>query len=151
MSVLSTNVFAGENQVKKWIENSTGNLRTLRSAFQIDAQKQFKNLCQQFGVKPQEIRQSAEEKTLSRIVPLRDEKFVCPLQTDWLVDKLGAEALEEIKLQGYASYEALNFVDGHRSILDIKQAVSAEFGPVELQDVLAFFRVLERAGLVTLK
>lgn len=151
MSVLSTVVFAGDDQVKKWIENSTGNLRTLRSTFKIETQKHYKNLCQQFGVKPQPIQQSAEEKTLSRIVPLRDKNFVCPLQTDWLAEKLGAEALEEIKLPGYTSYEALNFVDGYRSILDIRQAVSAEFGPVELQDVLTFFRVLERAGLVTLE
>ncbi len=150
-SVLSTVVFVGDDKVKKWIENSTGNLRTLRSTFQIEAQKYYKNLSQQFGVKPQTIQLSAEEKTLSRIVPLRDKNFVCPLQTDWLAEKLGAEALEEIKLPGYTSYEALNFVDGYRSILDIKKAVSAEFSPVKLQDVLSFFRVLERAGLVTLK
>ncbi len=150
-SVLSTVVFAGDDQAKKWIENSTGNLRTLRSTFQIEAQKHYKNLSQQFGVKPQTIQLSAEEKTLSRIVPLRDENFVGPLQSDWLAEKLGEEALEEIKLPGYTSYEALNFVDGYRSILDIKKAVSAEFGPVELQDVLSFFRVLERAGLITLK
>ncbi len=150
-SVLSTVVFADDDQVKKWIENSTGNLRTLRLTFQIEAQKHFKSLNQKFGVKPQEIQQNAEEKTLSRIVPVREKNFIGPLQMDWLVDKLGAEVLEEIKLQGYSSYEALNFVDGYRSILDIKKAVSAEFGPVKLQDVLSFFRVLERAGLVTLK
>ena len=150
-SVLSTVVFVGDDQVKKWIENSTGNLRTLSSTFQIDAQKHFKNLNQQFGVKPQAIQQNAEEKTMSRIIPVRDESFIGPLQLDWLADKLGEEVLEEIKLQGYSSYEALNFVDGNRSILDIKKAVSAEFGPVELQNVLSFFRVLERAGLVTFK
>lgn len=150
-SVLSTVVFTSNEQAKKWIENSTGNLRILRSTFKIEAQKHFKNLSQQFSVKPQAIQQSAEEKALSRIVPVRDKNFIGPLQTDWLVGKLGSEVLEEIKLQGYSSYEALNFVDGYRSILDIKKAVSAEFGPIKLQDVLSFFRVLERAGLVTLK
>jgi len=150
-SVLSTAVFADDDQVKKWIENSTGNLRTLRLTFQIEAEKHFKNLNQQFGVKSQALQQNPEEKTLSRVVPVRDENFVGPLQLDWLAGKLGEEVLEEIKLQGYSSYEALNFVDGYRSILDIQKAVSAEFGPVELQHVLSFFRVLERAGLVTLK
>jgi len=150
-SVLSTAVFADDDQVKKWIENSTGNLRTLRLTFQIEAEKYFKNLNQQFGVKSQALQQNPEEKTLSRVVPVRDENFVGPLQLDWLAGKLGEEVLEEIKLQGYSSYEALNFVDGYRSILDIQKAVSAEFGPVELQHVLSFFRVLERAGLVTLK
>ncbi|MFC2167872.1 DUF4910 domain-containing protein [Acidobacteriota bacterium] len=150
-SVMSTVVFAGNTQVKKWIENSAGNLRTLRSTFQKEAQKHYRDLHQQFGIKPQEILQSAEERTLSRIVPVREKNFVCPLQTDWLANKLGADALGEMKLQGYAPYEALNFADGHRSIFDIKQAVSAEFGPIELQDVLSFFHVLEKAGLVTLE
>ncbi len=150
-AVLSTIVFANDDLAKKWIENSTGNLRTLRSTFQIEAQKHFKNLSQHYGVEPQTIQLTAEEKTLSRIVPFRDENFICPLQTDWIAEKLGEDALKEIKLQGYASYEALNFVDGYRSIFDIKKAVSAEFGPVKLQDVLSFFRVLERAGLITLE
>ena len=151
LSVLSTKIFVSEDSTKKWIENSTGNLKTLRSAFQIDIEKYYKNLCQQFGVEPQTIRPSAEETALSRVVPHRGEEFVGPLQMDWLVDQLGQDIGNEIKLRGYAPYEALNFIDGHRSVLDIQRAVSAEFGPVGLQDILSFFRVLERAGLVSLE
>jgi len=96
-AVLSTIVFANDDLVKNWIENSTGNLRTLRSTFQIEAQKYFKSLNQQFQVESQTIHLTAEEKTLSRIVPIREENFVGPLQTDWLAEKLGEEALKEIK------------------------------------------------------
>ena len=63
----------------------------------------------------------------------------------------GKEILNKIKLRGYVSYEALNFANGQRSIFDIAQAVSAEFGPVSVQDVENFFMVLEKAGLVRLK
>ncbi|MGD2295965.1 MAG: DUF4910 domain-containing protein [Candidatus Aminicenantes bacterium] len=151
LSVLSTLVFVQDEPVKKWIKNSTGNLQTLRSAFQIETQKHYKNQCQKMGVKPRAIKQSAEERTMSRIIPVRSENFVCPLQSDWLAEKLGPEVLEEIKLRRYTSYEALNFADGKRSILGITKAVSAEYGPVNIQDVLSFFRILERAGLMTLK
>jgi len=40
--------------------------------------------------------------------------------------------------------------DGTRSILDIRGAVSAEFGPVPLERVVAFFRAAEKAGTMTI-
>jgi hypothetical protein len=85
-----------------------------------------------------------------RIVPVRATDFVCPLETDYLVEKLGPAVLDEVKLRGDAAYEALNFVDGRRSLYGIWLAVSAEFGPLHPSDVEDFFRVLERAGLVKL-
>jgi len=88
---------------------------------------------------------------MSRVVPVRAEDFVCPLWTDYIEEKLGESVLDGIKLRRYASYEALNFVDGRRSIFGIARAVSAEFEPVGVQEVYDFFRVLERAGLVRLK
>ena len=151
LAVLSSLAFVKDEQVKKWIENSTGNLRTLRSSFQIEAQKFYKNLCLKFGVDPQAVQLNSEEKTMNRIVPVRNQDFVCPLQTDWLTEKLGEDVLEEIKLRGYSAYETLNFADGRRSVLAIAKAVSAEYGPVDLEDVFSFFRLLERAGLVELQ
>ena len=88
---------------------------------------------------------------MNTVVPVRSEDFVCPLQTDWLAEKIGSEALEEIKLRGYGSYEALNFADGRRSLLDIANAVSAEYGPVKLEDIFSFFRLLEKAGVVEMR
>jgi Fe2+ or Zn2+ uptake regulation protein len=58
--------------------------------------------------------------------------------------------LSEIKLQGYQAYEAINFIDGRRSILEITKAVSAEYGPVEIQNVYGFLKILEKAELVRL-
>jgi hypothetical protein len=45
----------------------------------------------------------------------------------------------------------LNFADGQRSIFDITQAVSAEYGQVNIQEVYDFFKILERASLVTFR
>jgi hypothetical protein len=63
---------------------------------------------------------------------------------------LGEEAILGLRLRGNAAYEALNFVDGKRSVLAISRAVSAEYGPVSARDVLEFFRVLEKCELVRL-
>lgn len=49
-------------------------------------------------------------------------------------------------LVNYTAMEARNFADGRHSILDIRNALAAEFGPVALDDVTRFFRDLETAG-----
>ena len=46
--------------------------------------------------------------------------------------------------------EARNFADGERSLLDIRNALTAEFGPVTLDDVTKFFRDLEKTGAYTI-
>lgn len=89
--------------------------------------------------------------SMAKAVPIRAADFVCPLETDYLVEKLGPSVLQELKLRGDAAYEALNFVDGKRNLREIFLAVSAEYGPVEPADIATFFNVLERAGLVRMK
>ena len=49
-------------------------------------------------------------------------------------------------LQGYYAMEARNFADGQHSILDVRNALAAEFGPVSVDDVTRFFRDAEKAG-----
>jgi len=81
-------------------------------------------------------------------VPVRAEDFVCPLQESYVTEKLGPDALNAVRLPRYAAYEALNYVDGHRSLFDICKAVSAEYGPIDPKMIHSFFRVLERSELV---
>ena len=52
-------------------------------------------------------------------------------------------------LAGYYAMEARNFADGTRSILEIRNALAAEFGPVAVDDVVRFFRDAEKAGTFT--
>jgi len=54
-------------------------------------------------------------------------------------------------LTGYYTQEANNFADGTRSILDVRNAIAAEFGPVPLENVVNYFRNLERQGTWTIK
>jgi hypothetical protein len=48
-------------------------------------------------------------------------------------------------------YEITNFIDGKRSISDIRDAVTAEFGNVQLPAVVDYFERLAKAGAVTLR
>jgi hypothetical protein len=43
-------------------------------------------------------------------------------------------------LTGFYAQEAQRFADGKRSVLDIRDAVSAEFGPIEASKVLEYFK-----------
>jgi hypothetical protein len=49
------------------------------------------------------------------------------------------------------AYEIFNFVDGKRTISDIRDAVTAEFGPVPLASVVGYIEALAKAGSVALK
>jgi aminopeptidase YwaD len=51
---------------------------------------------------------------------------------------------------GYA-YEALNLVDGRRTAQEIRDALSAIYGPVPLADVVEYLRALQTIGILTVK
>lgn len=46
------------------------------------------------------------------------------------------------------AYEILNFANGKNSLWDIRNAVSAEYGPVPVEVVLEYLRALEEVGVV---
>ncbi len=48
-------------------------------------------------------------------------------------------------------YELGNFIDGRRSISDIRDAVSAEFGPIALPVVVDYFERMAKQGAITIK
>lgn len=58
-----------------------------------------------------------------------------------------------LKLANHAdvAYEIVNFIDGKRTISDIRDAVMAEFGPVPLSAVVAYLDALAKAGAVSIK
>jgi hypothetical protein len=77
---------------------------------------------------------------------------------DYFEDKLGREAARRVRLLTYRglwgasgdmyAYEALNFVDGKRTAQEIRDAVSAEFGPAPLDLVVEYLRALEKIGVI---
>ena len=47
------------------------------------------------------------------------------------------------------AYETLNFVDGKRNAQQIRNAVSAEYGPVPLDVVIEYLKALVKIGVLT--
>jgi len=57
-------------------------------------------------------------------------------------------AREGRALNGTVRFELVNFADGHRSVSDIRDAVSAEFSPISLTVVARYFDDLVRVGVM---
>jgi aminopeptidase YwaD len=76
---------------------------------------------------------------------------------DYFADRAKAAGVAIPKLMSYEglwgggeeyAYEVLNFADGKRNAQEIRDAVSAEYGPVPLEMVVEYLRALEKIGLV---
>jgi hypothetical protein len=100
----------------------------------------YQGRCLALGVKPiSEFPLTTEEQEAAKLVP-HQNSFEEETQA-----KSESEPEEPLLAQYYA-LEAKNFADGTRSVLDIRNAISAEYGPVPLEKVMAFFRDLEESG-----
>ncbi len=94
---------------------------------------------------------TADEVRLAGLVPVRTEKMG-GLMAMWGLReefrKLNYQAPPAIQM---AEMELRNFIDGRRSILEIRDAASAEFEPLDLLEVEKWVNVQEKVGLVTIR
>lgn len=63
-------------------------------------------------------------------------------------DKFTAQELADMTLSFDAAYEALNLVDGDRSVTDIRRWLVAEFGDIPLSAVSQYLTALERIQVI---
>lgn len=66
----------------------------------------------------------------------------------YIEDHLPDNEYAALVLTGSAAYEALNLVNGKRTVIDIRNWLLAEFGTAELTDVAAYLAALEKIGVV---
>ena len=70
----------------------------------------------------------------------------------YIEDRLGVEQSSDLVLQGAVAYEALNLVDGFRSVSDIRNWLLAEFTPaadtITLDNVEAYLAALESIQVI---
>jgi aminopeptidase YwaD len=76
---------------------------------------------------------------------------------DYFADQAKAAGVAEPKLLNFEglwgggeeyAYEVLNLADGKRNAQEIRDVVSAEYGPVPLEMVVEYLRALEKIGVV---
>ena len=92
-----------------------------------------------------------------RRIPLRNPAVKGPLDPggEWVREKAGAAsgsiAVARVPNSDDVTYEIVNFVDGTRTVSEIRDAVSAEFEPLELKAVAEYLDLLARAGAISFK
>ncbi|HJZ65385.1 MAG TPA: M28 family peptidase [Candidatus Acidoferrum sp.] len=76
---------------------------------------------------------------------------------NYFAERAKAAGIETPKLLSYEglwgsgeeyAYEVLNFADGKRNAQEIRDAVSAEYGPVPVEIVVEYLKALEKIGVV---
>jgi hypothetical protein len=94
-----------------------------------------------------------------KIVPKRNANVIGNLEVyyyDYIEDYLKGESpgnlarLASLPNGGTLAYEALNLVDGQRSVREIREVLSAAYGVVAIDAVLDYLKLLEKIGVVTL-
>ena len=150
-AVGSTSVFTPDRDYPTTAAAWAEPLNTLALSYRNSAGRAYRAACAALGTKPDVLKPAPDEMTWSQVVPFRNPDFVCPLEFDFLVEKLGPGVRDRVRLSAYAPYEAINYADGRRSVTEIARAVAAEYGPQNVRDIAEFFKVLSEAELFSLK
>ena len=108
----------------------------------------YERRCAALKVKPVTTAPTKDETRLAGLVPRRTVKMGTILDFWNLGDQIRKRKdLPKYNL-GRADFEARNFIDGKRSILDIRDAISAEYDPVPAVEVENYMKYLEKLGMV---
>src|SRR5262249_11734028 len=86
-----------------------------------------------------------EEISADKIVPVRKKPTPAFGGRQGPPPDSGRDAAQASRTQ-YDALEMRGFADGKRSILEIRDALSAEYGQKTLESVLTFFQGLEKTG-----
>jgi hypothetical protein len=117
-----------------------------------DLERYYSLSCRTRDISPIKPFLTEEEKRAARIIPRRETALKGPVGRGYLREKLQDSPesfnLPLLRQNSLVTYEILNFVDGRNSLLEIRNAVSAEFEPLPLQWVEDYIRLLARAGIV---
>jgi hypothetical protein len=108
--------------------------------------------CSRLKVEPQKPGLTKEEIRLDALIPVKTEKMGGIVDYWENMDKMIKKAkYSPPPAIAEADFELRNFIDGKRSIREIRNAASAEYGPLPLADVEGFMKYLEKLGMVEIK
>jgi len=129
-------------------------IEACRLPFSREIDEIYRARCLKEGLKPQPVGLTTEEIRLGKMIPLRTEKMTGPLDIMEYYEKVwgGADNKALMKVSAMEG-EIRNFIDGRRSILQVRNAAAAEAAfmnvPIPaLQDVENFIKLLEKYGYV---
>jgi len=140
-----------EQSLQDLLRKKLDSLDNLEQGVRDELQTVYRLECRKSNMEPRKWSFTQEEIHLSKLFPVRTGKmkgYFIPLE--YKFDKKILQDLPEYDL-GEAEFEVRNFIDGRHSILDIRNAASAEYGPLALKDVETYIRILEKLGFVVME
>lgn len=147
----SVRFFGGTNpEFAKLLTSKLASLEALRKAWLRELETIYQQACLRQKVQPEKLTLSADERRLDKLIPVRSPQG--QEAEPWAaIMKLREMNLSVSPLIYRAEFELRNFIDGRRSILDIRNAASAEYEPLPLLDIEKYFQALEKVGIVEIK
>jgi aminopeptidase YwaD len=137
--------------VENILQGRLAGLDAVRAAGLKELEDLYASRCRELGVAPAKPGPTKDEIRLAGLVPVRTKKMG-GLMSMWEMrgefQKLKYEPPMAVMM---AEMELRNFIDGTRSILDIRDAASAEFEPLGLKDVEDWVNVQAKLGLVEIR
>jgi len=138
----------GETDLEAMLTARIKSLGDLRPPFLRDVEETYRFRCRKEKLTPQKPIRSDLEARLSTLVPVRTDKMRGYFNAWEFYQKVREMKVPPAYRIGRADYEVRNFIDGRRSILDIRNAVSAEHGSVALEGAENYILLLEKTGFV---
>ncbi|MCP4725521.1 MAG: DUF4910 domain-containing protein [bacterium] len=147
-----TTYHRNDDDTARFINALAENLMNLKKGNLENIKDYYAGICRDGGVSTKKIVLTNEEKDADKYIPKRDPDIKGPLGRGFMAKKLagtGADTnLPIFRASGHTSYETFNLIDGMNSVLDIRNIVSAECGPIPVKYVMDFVDLLKKAGLV---
>jgi hypothetical protein len=143
----------GDAAVGGWLKNFFGEMNQQGSALEQSVHGLYRDLCNRSGRQASPVPAlTREEQEAKDLVPVRNPAFPGPIAMEYVAEKLPLQSRRaEDPFHGIERYEIGAFIDGTRSALDIRDAVSVECGPVRISDVLAYLKVLADTRLISFR
>jgi len=178
-AVLSTKRFYNSENILSYIDNLALRIEAVGNSIKNSLIKHYESLCTHYGKEPKIEVLSDSEREAERIIPKRTKLFLSALWKDYLEETNVSEEEWKIVNGFYDSmedaemkiYELLNFIDGKKSLLEIRDRVSIEefgvrafsdyagsyeifsldYARIDMEQLTAFMRIFEKTGLVSLE
>jgi hypothetical protein len=141
----------GDAALETLLKSKIRTLQDMRLPIYRELEQAYKNRCLKENIKVQRIHLEAEEVRLGKLVPVRTDKMQGYFDAmEFMAKRREMKDAPSYQL-GPVEAEVRNFIDGKRSILEVRNAASAAREPISLKDVENFIKMLEKAGFVTMK
>ncbi len=143
----------GDDGLAARLGEATRVLSRRQTALEEEIHAFYQGLCERRGQKAAAIPPlTPEEEEARTLIPARNPDFPGPIAMEYVAAKLQLQGRQfEDPFRGIERYELDAFIDGELNLMEIRDAVSAECGPLHIADVLRYVRVLADVGLISLR